>query len=154
MNASACIGQLMALSTLAAGRQGTVHALIGGHEFGSRVANLGFTPGAALKVLQNRGHGPVLISLRGTLVALGRAEAAKVLVREVVMVSSCHSDGPGARAAAIPDRITVALAGQPNVGKTTVFNMLTGSTSMSATGPARPSRRRPEAITTTALSWS
>ena len=83
MNASACIGQLMALSTLAAGRQGTVHALIGGHEFGSRVANLGFTPGADLKVLQNRGHGPVLISLRGTLVALGRAEAAKVLVREV-----------------------------------------------------------------------
>jgi Fe2+ transport system protein FeoA len=60
-----------------------VHSLVGGHEFCSRVANLGFTPGAPLKVLQNRGHGPVLVSLRGTLVALGRAEAAKVVVREV-----------------------------------------------------------------------
>jgi Fe2+ transport system protein FeoA len=82
MNASACVGQLVALSTLAAGRQGTVHSLVGGHEFGSRVANLGFTPGTPLKVLQNRGRGPVLISLRGTMVALGRAEAAKVVVRE------------------------------------------------------------------------
>jgi ferrous iron transport protein A len=77
------VGQLMGLSTLSAGRQGVVQSLDGGHEFRSRVANLGFTPGASLKVLQNRGHGPVLVSLRGTMVALGRAEAAKVLVREV-----------------------------------------------------------------------
>ena len=82
MDSSACVGQLIELSMLPAGRQGTVRSLAGGHEFCSRVANLGFTPGAPLKVLQNRGHGPVLVSLRGTLVALGRAEAAKIVVRE------------------------------------------------------------------------
>jgi Fe2+ transport system protein FeoA len=59
-----------------------VRSLVGGHEFCSRVANLGFTPGTPLKVLQNRGNGPVLVSLRGALVALGRAEAAKIVVRE------------------------------------------------------------------------
>src|SRR5512136_324479 len=42
------------------------------------------------------------------------------------MISSCHRDGAPATATAIPDHITVALAGQPNVGKTSVFNMLTG----------------------------
>jgi ferrous iron transport protein A len=73
----------MELSMLSAGRQGIVHALTGGRDFGSRVANLGFTPGAPLKVLQNRGTGPVLVSLRGTMVALGRGEAAQVLVKEI-----------------------------------------------------------------------
>jgi Fe2+ transport system protein FeoA len=70
-----------ALSSLPAGTRGIIHSLLGGHSFGSRVANLGFTVGAAVSVKQNYGHGPMLVSLRGTLVALGRAEAAKVLVR-------------------------------------------------------------------------
>jgi ferrous iron transport protein A len=69
-----------ALSALPAGGHGIVQALYGGHEFCSRVANLGFTAGAHLKVLQNYGHGPILVSLRGTMVALGRAEAGKVFV--------------------------------------------------------------------------
>jgi ferrous iron transport protein A len=83
MTSPICAGQLMELSTLSAESQGIVHSLNGGHEFCSRVANLGFTPGAPLKVLQNRGHGPLLVSLRGTMVALGRVEAAKVVVRAI-----------------------------------------------------------------------
>ena len=35
-----------ALSTLPAGARGVIHSLLGGHSFGSRVANLGFTVGA------------------------------------------------------------------------------------------------------------
>jgi Fe2+ transport system protein FeoA len=69
-----------ALSALPTGARGVIHSLLGGHSFGSRVANLGFTVGAPVSVRQNYGHGPMIVALRGTLVALGRAEAAKVLV--------------------------------------------------------------------------
>jgi Fe2+ transport system protein FeoA len=69
------------LSRLAAGKHAIIHSLEGGHDFRSRVANLGFTAGTPISVRQNYGHGPILVALRGTLVALGRAEAAKVLVR-------------------------------------------------------------------------
>lgn len=68
------------LSELPAGHEGIIHMLLGGREFRSRVANLGFTAGATVKVMQNYGHGPLLVSIRGTLVALGRQEAEKVLV--------------------------------------------------------------------------
>jgi len=75
------VGQPVPVSTLLTGRQGTVHSLRGGHDFRSRIANLGFTVGASLKVMQNYGHGPIIVSVRGTLVALGRGEAALVLVK-------------------------------------------------------------------------
>lgn len=70
----------MPLSALAAGATATIRTLQGGHEFCSRLANLGFTVGATITVAQNYGRGPMLVSVRGALVALGRAEAAKVLV--------------------------------------------------------------------------
>jgi Fe2+ transport system protein FeoA len=70
-----------ALSALPTGARGVIHSLLGEHSFGSRIANLGFTVGALVSVRQNYGHGPMIVALRGTLVALGRAEAAKILVQ-------------------------------------------------------------------------
>ena len=72
--------QSVPLSTLPTGTQGILHSLHGGHDFCSRLANLGFTAGAPITVVQNYGRGPMLVSLRGALVALGRAEAARVLI--------------------------------------------------------------------------
>ncbi len=54
-----------------------------GHGFLSRLASLGFTPGAHLRVVQNYGHGPIIVSLRDTRVALGRGEANKILVERL-----------------------------------------------------------------------
>jgi ferrous iron transport protein A len=68
------------LSALPAGERGIVRALEGGREFRSRMACLGFTTGAELAVVQNYVRGPMIVSLRGTLVALGRGEADKVFV--------------------------------------------------------------------------
>ena len=70
----------IALSNLAPGEVGVVRELAGGWGFMSRLATLGFTPGAKLTMVQNFGHGPLIVSIRGTRIALGRGEAAKVYV--------------------------------------------------------------------------
>lgn len=57
-----------------------IRKMKGGHQFLSRLASLGFTPGVELQVVQNYGRGPIIVSLRGTRVALGRGEAEKILV--------------------------------------------------------------------------
>jgi Fe2+ transport system protein FeoA len=81
MEPSEISAQASALSTLPAGRHAVIDSLLGEHGFRSRVANLGFTEGTPITVVQNYRHGPMLVALRGTLVALGRAEAGRVLVR-------------------------------------------------------------------------
>ncbi len=68
------------IADLPAGSDAVIHSLTGGHDFCSRMANLGFTAGAPITVRQNYGRGPIVVALRGTLVALGRAEAARVFV--------------------------------------------------------------------------
>ena len=70
------------LTTLAPGQVGVVYGLAGGARFRSRMATLGFTPGARLTMLQNFGHGPLIVNIRDTRIALGRGEAAKVLVEK------------------------------------------------------------------------
>jgi ferrous iron transport protein A len=72
---------MLSLGVLRAGQHAVVAGLEGGHEFRARAANLGFTTGASVKMVQNYGHGPVLVSVRGTLVALGRGEAGHVQIR-------------------------------------------------------------------------
>jgi len=46
----------------------------------TRLASLGFTPGAEVSMTQNYGRGPLIVIVRGTRVALGRIEAAKIFV--------------------------------------------------------------------------
>lgn len=71
------------LSNVRTGNSAQIRAMQGGHHFLSRLASLGFTPGARLKVVQNFGHGPIIVNLRDTRVALGRGEADKILVKEI-----------------------------------------------------------------------
>jgi len=69
------------LSSVRCGEAVEIRQMDGGHQFLSRLASLGFTPGAHLEVIQNYGHGPIIVRLRDTRVALGRGEAKKILVR-------------------------------------------------------------------------
>ncbi|MEJ2265025.1 MAG: FeoA family protein [Anaerolineales bacterium] len=70
------------LSDMAAGKRSIVRRLRGGREFLSRMAAMGFTVGAEVKVIQNYGRGPLIALIRDTRIALGRGEALKVLVEE------------------------------------------------------------------------
>jgi ferrous iron transport protein A len=71
---------LRTLSDLREGTQSTVRKLRGGRWFASRMATLGFTIGASVTVVQNYRHGPMIVQVRDTRVALGRREARKVVV--------------------------------------------------------------------------
>lgn len=60
----------------------TLQTIMVGRELISRMTSLGLTPGACVEVLQNYGHGPLIVNVRGTHVALGRGEASKLIVSE------------------------------------------------------------------------
>ena len=48
-----------------------------------RLLDLGLTKGCTFKVVQGSRHGPILVEVRGTRVALGHGLARKVVVEEV-----------------------------------------------------------------------
>jgi len=73
---------MIPLEQLQPGQQGMVHTLRGGQHFVSRLAALGFTPGAPVTIVRNHGVGPLIVEIRGTQIAMGRGEASRVLVRQ------------------------------------------------------------------------
>ncbi|MGQ9832670.1 MAG: FeoA family protein [Candidatus Villigracilaceae bacterium] len=68
------------LADLETGREAVVVEFKAGRAVTSRLASLGLTPGVRVNMVQNYGRGPLIVAVRGTRVALGRGEAAKILV--------------------------------------------------------------------------
>lgn len=71
---------MISLIELNPGQKAVIQHLRGGRFLFSRLACLGFTPGTTITVIRNWHHGPLLISARGGQVALGRREAAHIIV--------------------------------------------------------------------------
>lgn len=59
----------------------TVAAILGGATARRRLMDLGFVPGQDVVIIQNDGWGPVLASVDGSRVAVGRRLAEKLMVR-------------------------------------------------------------------------
>ena len=111
---------MIQLTELHPGTNAIIRHLDGGHSIISRLAAMGFTPGGSLSVVRSSGNGPLLVCLRGSRVALGQGEASHIFVSLAEeMTSPVAEKGCGCE-------ITIALTGQPNVGKSSVFNLLTG----------------------------
>lgn len=68
------------LSKLVSGHSGILRSYTGGRGMLGRCLSLGFTPGSAVKMLENFNHGPVLVKVRDTEIALGRELAEKITV--------------------------------------------------------------------------
>lgn len=68
------------LDEMPTGELAVIRAFHGGREIAGRLTSLGFTPGAEVQMTQNFGRGPLIVTVRGTRVALGRGEAAKIVV--------------------------------------------------------------------------
>jgi len=69
------------LSDLATSAKASVVRIDGGRGFVARMSALGFTPGAEVTIRANPGHGPLIVCIMDTQIALGRGQAAHVLVK-------------------------------------------------------------------------
>jgi len=72
----------IALTELSDDTHATILAFNIGTVEATRLVSLGFTPGAEVSMTQNYGRGPLIVTVRGTRVALGRVEAAKIFVKQ------------------------------------------------------------------------
>ena len=71
------------VSELRPDQVGIIADLSGGRSFMARLLALGCSPGTEVKMVHNSGHGPLIVSVRGARVALGRGEAERLRVKRV-----------------------------------------------------------------------
>jgi ferrous iron transport protein A len=69
------------LDEMPAGEQAVILSFQAARSIAGRLTSLGFTPGVEILMSQNFGRGPLIVTVRGTRVALGRVEAAKIFVQ-------------------------------------------------------------------------
>ena len=138
------------LDKLSPGERAAVCSLSDGRTVSNRLVSLGFTPGVELEMAQNFGHGPLIVTLRGTRVALGRGEAAKIHGQAEFGMSDCHRTQRQIITLSTPRSTKtplIALAGQPNMGKSTLFNLLTGLNQHVGNWPGKTVERREGSFT-------
>lgn len=70
----------MPLSSISEGHRAVLKKITGGRQLRGRLAALGLLPGTELEVVQNSGHGPFVISVRGSRIVIGRGMASRIEV--------------------------------------------------------------------------
>ena len=76
-------GEYVPITFLSPGERGEIVEIRGGRGIAQRLYEMGFIPSTVLEVLVSNPRGPILVSIRGTRVAIGGGMAMKVIVRRV-----------------------------------------------------------------------
>ncbi len=71
--------ECLPLALLNSGGQGVVKKICGGESIAKRLYEMGFNTGAQIEVVKND-VGPLIVSLSGNKIALGRGLAQKIMV--------------------------------------------------------------------------
>ena len=137
---------LRTLDQLAIGDSAVVHRVDCAPRVGCRLMEMGLLPGTRIEMVRRAPFGdPLEIRVRGYALSLRRSEASGVALRpeayappaaeaEAEAAAGAPHAGPGRfpahprRSEPAPARVPrVLVAGNPNAGKTTIFNALTGA---------------------------
>ncbi len=126
--------ELFPVTALDEGQEATVRLLSGGEGLAGRLGAMGIIPGTRIKLLR-KSRGQIIILASDTRVALGKGQADKILVVRERRSETHNLPKP-------EQRLLVAFAGQPNVGKTTAFNLLTGLSQHIGNWPGKTVERK------------
>jgi ferrous iron transport protein A len=74
------IATKLTLAELKTGEHAALVTIRAGRGVTSRLTSLGFTPGVDIEMTHNYGRGPIVVTVRGARVALGRHEASHTIV--------------------------------------------------------------------------
>ena len=155
------------LAEIPLGQPARVRGVDGSRAFRRRLMEMGLVPGVDVKIVTIAPLGdPLQIEVRGGQWSIRRAEAAQIQIadrHDATSDRSASSNATGDRnadrtsdretARSVPlariastapsdKRLHVVLAGNPNVGKTTLFNALTGSSAKVSNYPGITVERR------------
>jgi ferrous iron transport protein A len=71
---------MMPLAMVAPGEEVRLIAIRGGRRMRKRLADLGLNPGLTVRVIQHDGHGPLIVAVKDSRMALGRGLAHSIMV--------------------------------------------------------------------------
>ncbi|MDE7402621.1 MAG: ferrous iron transport protein B [Muribaculaceae bacterium] len=128
----------MRLSDLKPGQTGVITKILGHGAFRKRVMEMGFVRGREITMILNAPlQDPVKYSLMGYEVSLRRAEAdlikiqlladwEKAVTTAEMLSETSHHEEEERKVLRLDRIINIALIGNPNCGKTSLFNMVSG----------------------------
>ena len=70
----------MPLTMVHEGTTAVLRSIEGSRQLRSRLAALGLMTGTELEVVQNSGHGPFVVAVRGSRIVIGRGMASRIAV--------------------------------------------------------------------------